>query len=547
MGAETRARSVRPGHANPAWGGDVSTDERFVSHGRRPPVYRRELLGLVATSMGGSVVERSRHSTSSGETADGERPRTTGDGTGTATRATDFAPLGSLPVEGAREAVVGDDGSTVFVAAEDGFAVVAVADPADPRLLAERRGLLADDADGPMAGIYDVAVDGDRLLVMGPAHAGIEGPRAAILYDVADPTDPRRVSVHRTDYPIHNGTLRDGLAYLTANGVEDERGVETNPLAIVAMEGQVGGTADGTGEVGSPRPLGTWSPVNADDAWADVPAQLRPVHDVIVQGDVAYCSYWDAGTWLVDVLDPAAPRAIGHVAERSPAQLASVDDPEREDTELPGNHHSAAIDESGSLLAIGHEAWDADDDADDDGDGGPGGIDLVDVSDPGTPRVISTVDPPSTGDTSTDGAWTTAHNFELRDGHLYSAWYRGGVRVHDVTDPRSPREVAAWRDDETRFWTAQVAAGAGDSAVVASSTGLDDGEGEAGLFAFPDPVPVGASDPSLRQVTTGEGSVTGTRTEERRVVASPGLAGFGADAALAGGGLAWLLARRRTR
>ena len=505
------------------------------------------MLGVVAGSVAGSLGDRVRPgATGVGDPAAGTGaggPQGSGD---TTEGASDFAPLASLPVEGAREAVVGDDGATVYLAVEDGFAAVDVSDPSTPKPLAERRGLLEDDSGESMREVQDVSVEDDRLLVMGPAHPGVAGPKAAILYDVTDPADPRRLAVHRTAYPIHNGTLRDGLAYLTANDGE------TNPMVVLEVEPDGGeGTGRQTittsGASSEPRVIGRWSIVDADDAWADVPAQLRPIHDVIVHGTVAYCSYWDAGTWIVDVSDPTAPEAIGRVGDRSAAELADVAHPDVEDTELPGNHHSAALDGSSALLAVGHEAWDDDGD----GDGGPGGIDLVDVSNPASPVVRSTVEPPPTTDPSrSGGVWTTAHNFELRDGRLYSAWYQGGVRVHDVSDPAAPREVAAWSDPSTtRFWTAQVAdgaragaeGGAGEKAIVASSANVDGDDAiEGGLYTFPDPD--ASPDPDAIADTDATGAPS---PSQRRVTATPGLAGFGVGTALAGGAVAWLLARHR--
>ncbi|MDZ7701668.1 MAG: hypothetical protein U5J98_06145 [Halobacteriales archaeon] len=78
-----------------------------------------------------------------------------------------YGPLGEVEVAGAAEAVMGDDGRTAYLAATSGFATVDVSDPASPTVLAERRDLLEDRADGPMAGIIDIKVDGDRLVVPG--------------------------------------------------------------------------------------------------------------------------------------------------------------------------------------------------------------------------------------------------------------------------------------------------------------------------------------------------------------------------------------------
>lgn len=452
---------------------------------------RREVLasavGLGAATVGGTrVVRGHQDATTSGPD--------------------EFAPLATLPLDGAREAVVGPDGTTAHLAVEGGFAAVDVSDPSAPTLLAERRDLLADDPEGPMRDVQDVAVDGDRLLVVGPAHPGSAGPRAALLFDVSDPSAPERLAVHRTDYPIHNAALRDGHAYLTA-GDEADRWFEVVDVSAGAT------------------PVSRWSPVDADDAWASVPVGLRPLHDLTVRDGLAYCAVWDAGTWIVDVSDPADPVALGRVGGRPPDALAAVEDVARASTELPGNHHSCALDEREGLLAVGREAWDADGD----GAGGPGGVTLHDVSDPSRPEPLGRVDPPPTEDPTRSGTWTTAHNLDLRAGLLYSAWYQGGVRIHDVTDPSAPRAVAAWRDAEAaRFWTAVRAA----EAVVAPSMGV--GAADAALVTFPAPEPVRPTEES------------GDATTSNDVTASPGLGGFGLGAGALGAGLAgWLAARRR--
>lgn len=480
-------------------------------------MHRRDVLRAGGRLLGGVLVA------SVPAAARSTPGRTDGTDVGsTATAEADFAPLGFLGVDGTREAVVGTDGSTAYVAAVDGFAIVDVSEPARPQLVAQRRGLLSDTSGGPLTQIQDVAVEGDRLLVVGPAHPDEKAVKAALLFDVSDPADPSRLAVHHTDYPIHNAALQSGHAYLTANDGEDNR------LEVVVMEG------DGA----TPAVVGQWSPGEADDAWADVPSTVTPIHDVLVHDDVAYCSYWDGGTWLVDVGDPASPSAIGRVGDRSAAELAALDAPDVEARELPGNHHSAAVDESGSLLAIGREAWDADDD----GDGGPGGIDLFDVADPEAPERLSTVAPPPTPDPGFRGVWTTAHNFQLRNGVLYSAWYQGGVRVHDVADPGAPRELAAWRDSATtRFWTVRRAG----SALVAASMGTE--AGDAGLFTFPLPE---AEPPSSGTVTSraDESPSNPARPTDRSsgpVTETPGQSGFGMAVTGLAGGLAWTLRRVR--
>lgn len=420
---------------------------------------RSFLRTAVGTGPLGGVATASAH-------PDGSDSNTPGSETPTGT-----APLGSIDVDGAKEAVV-RDGTTVFLATTDGFAVVDVTQPAEPTVSYRTDAVLDDHDSGPLRGIWDVKADGDRLLVVGPAHGGSDAVYAAVVYDVSDPR-PERVTVHETEYPIHNGFLDDGVAYLTGNNFE------TNPLV----------TVDAT----SGEELGRWSLVDdEDDGWTDVEPLLRAIHDVWVHDGVAYVAHWDAGTWILDVADPATPTVLARARGRSAEDLAQVEQVSREGTELPGNDHFVTVDESGSVLGIGVEAWAAESSS----DSGPGGIHLYDVSDPAAPQALSHIHPPPTSAPTRDGVWTTAHNFELVDDRLYSSWYQGGVKVHDLADPAEPREQFHWRDaDRAKFWTAQR--GVPGEFFVASSWERPEEDGPGGLFTFPDPswrTPTPASD-----------------------------------------------------
>lgn len=449
---------------------------------------------------------------------------TPGDGTPPAAGDPATEPLGTVDLPDAAEAVVGADGARTYVATQDGFAVVDTSDPRDPSVLASVADIRADHEAGPMANVQDLSVEGDRLLVVGPAH-----PRSvlagAALYDVSDPAAPALVSFHQTDYPIHNAVLVDGRAYLTGNGAEG------NPLVILEASAE-------------PAELGRWSLFHEDAAWEAVPPTLRVLHDVRVRDDLAYLAHWDAGTWIVDVSAPEDPSTVARVRGPEPAQLSGYEDRDavvREATERPGNDHFVTVGDDGTLLGIGIEAWDYDDD----GEGAPGGIELWDVSEPTSPERLGAIDPPATPDPTRAGVWTTAHNFELTAGHCYSAWYQGGVRVHDVSDPRAPEERYAWRDERAAtFWTARRAT-PGES-VVAPSVGIGsdvgpdapeavdgtatptpgDGAGEPTLYVFPDPVPGPTETPG--DATTGDPPAG--QGEDVDSAEGPG---FGALAALA--------------
>jgi len=394
-----------------------------------------------------------------------------------------FEPLGRLELPGAKELVV-DDG-IAYVAVTDGFATVDVSDPTDPVVLAERRGLLADHSDGPMKGIQDGKVGGDYYALAGPAHPRNGVPYAAVVFDISDPASPEEVLTYETEFYHHNLDTDGETLFLCGN---DGAG---NPLVCV--------------DIDSGTELGRWSVVDADDRWGEVDHRLREFHDVWVEEGIAYCALWNAGTWLLDVSDPAAPTPITNVRGLDPAEQAEIetrDDRREALLTLPGNDHFAMPqrDGDGRLFAVNEEAWATDANA---STSELGGVELWDAE---AGERLSRIEALPTEDATFNGVWTTAHNFEFVGDRLYTSWYRGGVRVHDVSDPADPRELAHWRATETtQFWTAQR----GPDCVVASSwrdPSADDPESAAALYTFPDPA---ASDATPTPETAGDGSGLG--------------------------------------
>lgn len=377
-----------------------------------------------------------------------------------------YEPLGSVEIDGTAEAVTGDDGRTAYVATTSGYATVDIADPTDPTVLAAIREPLSDRPGGPLRDILDLDCSGDRLLVAGPAHNVEADLQAALLVDVADPANPTQLAVFETDFHIHNCVLTGDYAYLCGNEMR------RNPLVIVDV-------SDPT----NPREMARWSPLDVRPDWEPVAPILRYLHDVWVHDGLAVLSYWDAGTWLVDVSEPTAPTLLGRFGPHDPADLAGLSEGEvdRQQQSLPGNAHYGATDPTNSVLALGREAWSVQHEGEP--SGGPGGIELYDISEPTAPQQIAAIEPPESPDATSGGVWTSAHNFELSTDRLYSSWYDGGIAIHDITDPADPTRIAAWRDPEQlSFWTARQAV-AGES-VVASS--MDRRGHTPGLWVFPD-------------------------------------------------------------
>ncbi|WP_410765752.1 LVIVD repeat-containing protein [Haloferax sp. DFSO60] len=447
-----------------------------------------------------------------------------------------FEPLGSVDIDGAKEAVVSADGQTVFVAATTGYAVVDISAPDRPELIAERRDLLADREDGPFRGIYDVKLDGETLVVVGPANPLPGSLSGVLVVDVSDPASPDEIGFYETDFPIHNCFAEDGRVYLTANNGED------NPLVVL--------------DIASGDELGRWSLLSEDDRWADVRTTIWAIHDVWVQDEVAYVAHWDAGTWIVDMSNPANPTTLTALEPGDPEALASGTrtDLIRAGRTPPGNHHFVATNDAGTLLGIGVESWAYEVETEDEATelvAGPSGVSLWDISTLDDPTKLSTIDPPQSPDPTYGGVWTTAHNFDFHDDRLYTSWYRGGVKRHDISDSSDPIELAWWRDPDTAsFWTAQYAYPFADEGVfVASSWGVDDDAGA--LYTFPDHTGEQLDPPTLVPETTTESLVqtaTPTATEAPTTTASrTETPGFGLGVGVAGLGTAGWWYRTRGR
>ncbi len=409
-----------------------------------------------------------------------------------------YEPLGSVGIEGIKEAAVHHDGDVAYVAVGDGFATVDITDPSTPTVLAERRAV--DTAgNGPFRGAWDLWPSDDRLAVVGPANHAGNAAAGIGLFDISRPADPEQVAFFPTDYHIHNSFFADGTVYLTGTGLDPD------PVVMVDVTGD------------EPREVGRWTLTDHDDAWATVRAPSRSLHDLYVQDGIAYLAYWDAGTWLVDVSDPTDVRFLGRVGEYSLQDLQQLDPPRRrfESAVPPGNHHYAQVDEDGDLLAVGIESWAID--TDQQQIGGPGGVHLYDVTDETDPQHRSTIEAPAAFDATRSGLFTTAHNLDLVDDRLYTSWYFGGVKIHDVSDPATPKELAWWREPRTgTFWTAQsavpgeyfVAASAGD---VGAELGVDHESVDpmSGLFLFPDRAGEQPSPPDLTTPPGGNGGQPG--------------------------------------
>jgi hypothetical protein len=272
------------------------------------------------------------------------------------------------------------------------------------------------------------------------------------LYDVTNPARPRQLALVRTEprgsHEIWLGTA-GGRAYvytaiirsevLSSPDYDERRGTATRP-------GEPDFRIYDVSTPRRPRRVGGWGAwrhldVHPHEGIGRDRLAANLVHSVITndEGTRAYLSYWDLGTVILDITNPAAPRYLGRT---------------RFEGDEVGNAHSAAVNPDETLLIETRET-----------DGGTAM--LYDIADPAAPKRLGEV---ALNDQLIRQGRRgeevervqgldlsdSVHDPELAGRYAFFSWYRQGVVAADVSDPAAPRVVARFlptptRDDDGSF------------------------------------------------------------------------------------------------
>ena len=241
------------------------------------------------------------------------------------------------------------------------------------------------------------------------------------LYNVTNPGDPKQLSLVRLDpRGSHEIWLaRKGRRAYVYTAIPRSELYSAPGYSLTNQRPDAPGKADfriyDVTNPKSPVEVGEWG------AWKQL--GIKPwegrghfsanfVHSVITNpaATLAYLSYWDLGTVMLDIRDPAHPRYLGRTAQ-----------------DAEGDTHSAALARNGKILVETHETID-------------GKPTLYDISKPAHPRKLSRI---SLAGTSSAGGFTSGvHDPKVRGNRAYFSWYRKGVVVADITNVRKPRVIA---------------------------------------------------------------------------------------------------------
>ena len=281
-----------------------------------------------------------------------------------------------------------------------GTSILDVSNPARPELVAQWSA-------PPGTHTHKVQVADGLLLVNEEQFRGGEGHRAGmVVYELDDPLHPRRIGRLDTGgLGVHRIVWTGGRyahASATPEGFADR-------IWIVV-------------DLADPA-----HPVEAARWWLDEPqppGRRYAAHHALLDGDVAYLGYGDAGMVVLDVADITRPKLL--------ARLEWGGGDTHTCLPLPGRKLVAVTDEQ--LV---------------DGDAEPRLVRVVDVTDPAAPRVVGLCPEPR------------RHHAELRFGphnlhenragsfrserFVFATFFSGGLVAYDLGDPAAPRIAAHWQ------------------------------------------------------------------------------------------------------
>lgn len=257
---------------------------------------------------------------------------------------------------------------------------------------------------------------------MGALRASLETPYrdgGFRIFDISDRTNPRQLAYQRTGgVGVHRFDVDERYAYIST----EMEGYSGNILVIYDI-----------GEPTRPREVSRWHMPGQHVAAGETPhweGLKHRLHHALRLGDTLWASCWYAGGWAIDVSDITRPRTIGSY-----------------------NYHPPFPEPTHTFLKVPHKVGGRDialmiDEEHDHIPGQPHAfLWIMDVSNLSDIRPISTfhVSPLASPYATAQGRFG-AHQFDevIRDNLIHLAWFSGGLRIVDISEPSRPTEVGSF-------------------------------------------------------------------------------------------------------
>jgi hypothetical protein len=245
------------------------------------------------------------------------------------------------------------------------------------------------------------------------------------LYDVSDRSKPKLITHHKTGgIGVHRFDMDARYAYIST----EMHGYIGNILVIYDIRNPA-----------QPQEVSRWWLPGQHVAGGEKPTwpgRQHRLHHALRFGDELWAGCWHGGLRVIDVSDIRVPRTIGAYNYHPP-----YPEPSHTFMPIPG-----LIDGKRIALAIDEEDHAHSADEMQKRRGRPHGcLWVLDVTDPARMQPLAIYEV-----SELDSPWSRAapgrfgaHQFQehMQGTLVYCAWFAGGLRIVDVADPMSPREV----------------------------------------------------------------------------------------------------------
>ncbi len=308
---------------------------------------------------------------------------------------------------------------------------VDVTDPANPKLISQTELPHNDMRSNSLAVVDDILLVSYQVTSPGMSPAGMG------IYDISNPQQPKQISFFDTSGPGSRGAhclwCVDGKYVHLSTGASDF--MPTHP-----KDDQFYMIVD-IGDLNKPTEVGRWWLEGTREGDDVSPPVRHPrfdagyrIHNANVypeRPDRAYLGYIDAGIIILDISDMSKPSMISRVDYHPP---------------LTGFTHTVVPLFDRELLVVSEEAIPTLSDCED----WPKLVWIADASVETNPVIISSLPMDKEEFRKRPGGYG-AHNIHenlpvptslVSSDFVYCAFFNGGLRVHDISNPFRPEEVA---------------------------------------------------------------------------------------------------------